>query len=147
MLQQSMAIEYAMAPAARLSRNEASALAGWIDESYRPLAGLVDTSQGEVTPEGLMSCWRRSGRLLISAAHSEHPVLTPEQNVRFRAVHDHHHLLTAAGFGWAGEKAAYDLACATAPEMIHWVLRSEILLQAAYKLETGLFAKQKLVRS
>ena len=146
MLQQSMAIEYAMAPAAQLSTNEASALIGWIEDSYRPLVGHVDISQGEVTPEDFILYWHRSGRLLVSAANGEHPVLTLEQNIQFRAVHDHHHLLTAAGFGWAGEKAAYDLACATAPEMIHWILRSEILLQAAYKLETGLFAKQKLVR-
>ena len=146
MQQQSMAIEYALASPAELTANELSAFVGWIGDGYRPLASLVDVTEADVLPEEFMAHWRHSRRLLISSAHSEHPVLTPAQNVEFRALHDHHHLLTAAGFGWAGELATYHLACATAPEMIHWILRSEILLQAAYKLETGEFAEQKLVR-
>jgi hypothetical protein len=142
-----MAIEYALAPQAAATPSEISAFLGWLDYSFSQIPATVEFTSADVEPAELMDCWRVTGRLLISEAHGETAPWDAETNRRFRAVHDWHHILTGAGFGWEGEKATYDYACATAPEMIHWILRSEILLQAAYRLETGSFAaEQKLVR-
>jgi hypothetical protein len=125
---------------------ETKAFRGWLADSFRCIAHSVVTTPAEVSPETFLATWQVTGKLLISAANSEHPFWDLETNVRFRAVHDFHHLMTAGGFGWDGEVATYNYAKTTAPAMIHWILRSEILGQAAAALRTGAFQEQKLVR-
>lgn len=125
---------------------ELASFRSWLAGSYAPIASLVDVTPADVTPETFVAHWQLQGRLLISSAHSEHPFWDTATNVRFRAVHDWHHLLTDGGFGWEGELATYYYAKRHAPERIHWILRSEILGQAAVAIRTGMFPEQKLVR-
>jgi hypothetical protein len=141
-----LAIKYAMSPAATITPGERSAFIGWLDLSYRQIADRVLITADELSPEDFLRQYKLDGSLLVTSANSAHPFWTVAENVRFRAVHDWHHILTGRRFDWAGELVTYDYACATAPTMIHWILRSEIAMQAAYAIETGDFAPQKLVR-
>jgi hypothetical protein len=45
-----------------------------------------------------------------------------------------------------GEILTYFIAQKSAPVAIHWLLFSEIILQAATAIHTGKFAPQKLVK-
>jgi hypothetical protein len=141
-----IAAQYVAGDPAIPSPAELASFRGWLAEAFRCIAHSVVVTPAEVSPETFMATWQVSGKLLISSAHSEHPFWDVETNVRFRAVHDFHHLLTDGGFGWEGEVATYQYAKATAPKLIHWILRSEILGQAAAALRMGAFQEQKLVR-
>jgi hypothetical protein len=87
------------------------------------------------------------GVLLISTAHNHHPYLTCEQNARFRAIHDHHHAEIGADSTLGGEIKAFNHARKHAPKSIHWLLFSEIVLQAAACIHNGEFQPQKLVKA
>lgn len=87
----------------------------------------------------------RQGILFISTAHNYHPFLTFEDNAKFRAIHDWHHLEVGADDSFEGELTTFEHAACIAPPMIRWVLLSEIVLQAAAFFHTGEFQPQKLV--
>ena len=142
-----IARQYLSGAASMPTEREAAAFTEWLRISYGPIAPMVCRTHQEVTPEDFMAAWLSTGKLLISDAHSEHPFLTVDQNVMFRAVHDWHHLQTGCEFDWQGEVAAFELAAELAPRCIHWMLRSEILGQAAAAIITGQFPAQKLVRT
>ena len=124
---------------------ETIAFEGWLTGQWAPIASLVDCTDQPVDPVVFVAYWQAKGRLLITTANSEHPFWDLRLNTMFRAVHDWHHLAVDQGFGWEGEVAAYRFAIKHAPERIHWILRSEILGQAAVALEFGSFPSQKLV--
>lgn len=95
----------------------------------------------------MVNYYQQFRELRISTANnSSHPVWTPNQNLMFRAIHDWHHIKTGDGFDMLGEIQAYCEAVKTAPQSIHWILFSEIVLQAAVAIHTGAFPSQKLVR-
>jgi len=62
-------------------------------------------------------------------------LMSTQQNLAFRAVHDWTHWKEGVGADWE-----------TAPREIHWILWSEVAGQAAACLETGEFQPQKLCR-
>ncbi len=124
---------------------ETIAFESWLTSQWAPIASLIDCTDQPVIPADFIFYWEARGRLLITTANSEHPFWDMRLNTMFRAVHDWHHLVVDRGFGWEGELAAYRFAVKHAPERIHWILRSEILGQAAVALETGEFPAQKLV--
>ena len=120
----------------------------WINDQWEQIRDMVRFTFQEVEPERMMAHYDATGELLISAAHNEPlPWLGKSQNVKFRAIHDWHHLQAVAGFDLNGEYAAFEYAKSTAPQCIHWMLYSEIVLQAAATIHTGSFQEQKLVRS
>ena len=124
---------------------ETIAFESWVTGQWAPIASLIDHTDQPVSPADFLSYWEAHGRLLITTANSEHPFWDLRLNTMFRAVHDWHHLVVDRGFGWEGELATYRFAVEHAPERIHWILRSEILGQAAVAIETGEFPAQKLV--
>ncbi len=142
-----IARQYLTGAASMPTDREARAFRDWLVKSYAPIAYMVRRTHDEVSPELFMAEWIATGQLLITDAHSEHPFLTVDENFMFRAVHDWHHLQTGCEFDWQGEVAAFELAAELAPVCIRWILRSEILGQAAVAVTTGQFPEQKLVRT
>ena len=124
---------------------EESFLKAWILGQYQSLPVDVVVTCDDVSPEQMLSHYQEHNELLISSAGSEHPILSQADNVRFRAVHDWHHISQGFGFDLDGEIAAARYAISLAPKAIHWMLWSEIALQAAACIKTGEFQPQKLV--
>jgi hypothetical protein len=85
--------------------------------------------------------------LLISNSGSESELLGTHHNLKFRAVHDWHHLKSGADFSILGEWQAYLHAITrTQSRIVKAVLFSEIVLQAAAYHVLGDFPEtQKLV--
>lgn len=73
-------------------------------------------------------------------------LMSQNQNLMFRAVHDWTHWKEQAGANWEGELAVTLAHIRSAPECIHWILWSEVAGQAAVQLTTGKFPPQKIVR-
>jgi hypothetical protein len=86
--------------------------------------------------------------LPISRLNNEPNVdlMSTQQNLMFRAIHDWVHWKENAGADWDGELAVTVAHVLTAPKEIHWILWSEVAGQAAVTLTTGSFPQQKLVK-
>ena len=130
-----------------LTQDEKQAFLGWLAGQYDAIKANVRFTPREVDPAQLKLRYASTGQILISTAHNDSPWLDRASNAHFRAVHDWHHLEHGLGFDVEGEHAAYLVAINSAPTVIHWILRSEIFLQAAACIETGSFQPQKLVKT
>lgn len=102
-------------------------------------------------PVSLDKCkriFKRFNILFISSEHNEPniAILSKSQNLRFRALHDWHHVRAKSDSTLTGEIIAFNEAKKTAPAFIHWILFSEIVMQAAVTIHTGSFPEQKLVK-
>lgn len=117
----------------------------WLEMEYLSIPHPVNFTDDEVSPELLLDTYQQTGDLLISSANNQ-SVWSHSQNLMFRAVHDYHHIKAKASFDLIGEIQAYGEAVKTAPESIHWILFSEIVLQAATAIHTGTFPVQRLVK-
>lgn len=92
--------------------------------------------------EGLL----KDNYLKISMLNNESPIFDCETNLKFRAIHDYHHLICHAEFNFYGEYATFEyISALTDNDIIKQILFSEIVLQAAYALVYGEFGEQKLV--
>ena len=118
----------------------------WLKREFDKIKYMVRFTPSEVDPTQMLIRLEETGQLLISSANSDSPWLTKKENVRFRAVHDYHHVRYGLSFDTDGEFMAFMAASAEAPKEIHWILRSEIWLQAAACSFFGGFQAQKLVR-
>lgn len=91
---------------------------------------------------------KRTGVLQISTDFNEHPFFTPDENLKFRAVHDYivHIIPGDAGpdFSRRGELRAYDLHRKLAPVDTWPALFTEVAAQACYANARGTFPEQKL---
>ena len=86
-----------------------------------------------------------TGKLYISTDYNEHPIFTPEQNLEFRAVHDHIvHIGRDVDFSMRGEIAAYNAHARLAPPDAMPALFTEIVGQAAPSALYGVFEEQKI---
>jgi hypothetical protein len=137
---------YVASPAAPISAAELTAWRRWIAAEFSRIPHPIRTVGQDVTLPECARLLAHTGRLYISSISLSHPLLSAAENLRFRAVHDWHHLTIGADSTFAGELAAYRRSAESAPTCIHWVLFSEIVLQAAARLYTGEFQPQKLVR-
>jgi hypothetical protein len=133
-------------PTATPTLRELVLFKGWLLAQFQALPVQVEVTEAEVSPEAMITHHAETGTLLISTAFCDHPHLSEADNVRFRAVHDWHHISRGLGFDWAGEQGTLAVACESAPSEIHWILTSEIALQAAAAIVTGEFHPQRLVR-
>jgi hypothetical protein len=118
----------------------------WIEAEFRQIPVPVRFTAADVDLPEMLATLRSTGDLLISIAHNSHPFLEGFANAKFRAVHDWHHVIIGADSTFAGELATFEHAAKHAPREIHWMLFSEIALQAAACIATGRFQPQKLVR-
>lgn len=119
----------------------------WLASQYDAIKANVRFTPSEVDPAQLKLRYVNTGQILISTAHSDSLWLDRASNAHFRAVHDWHHLEHGLDFDVDGEHAAYLVAISSAPKAIHWILKSEIYLQAAACVETGSFQPQRLVKT
>lgn len=87
---------------------------------------------------------RERNLLKISQLHCEHPLFTPEENVRFRAIHDYAHYLAGSDFSLQGEYSTYVYHASRIPQEAHAALYSEVAIQAAYFYRYGAFPTQKV---
>jgi hypothetical protein len=73
-------------------------------------------------------------------------IMSTQQNLWFRAIHDLTHWRIGADDSMEGEFNVTLAHIDTAPPSIHWILWSEVAGQAAIAITTGAFPKQKLCR-
>ena len=118
----------------------------WLNEAYAEIVTTVRYTPQEVDPVQLKIRYENTGDILVSTAHNNSPWLDKKENIHFRAVHDWHHLQYNHAFDCAGEYMVFEAASSLAPVQIHWILKSEIWLQAAARHCLGRFPEQKLVR-
>jgi len=145
-LAHTIAAEYLQAPAAVPTDRELQLLRGWIRAEFQQIPVTVRFESADIPLPEMLQRWEQSGVLFISIESISHPFLTDIENALFRAVHDWHHIVVDADSTLNGEVLAFEHACSTAPSEIWWMLRSEIVLQAAACVATGEFQPQKLVR-
>ncbi|WP_255017026.1 hypothetical protein [Cyanobium sp. A2C-AMD] len=121
----------------------------WIFKEFHnhKLGSIIEVVSDDVSPDEMLAHWHSKGILLVGDANSDHPFLSVADNVRFRALHDWHHISLGAGFDITGEYRTFEQAILTAPKYLWWVLFSEIVLQAAACIATGEFQDQKLVKT
>lgn len=123
---------------------ELSTLNGWINSEFKSLWFPVQFISAEISLDECKQLFKNSGVLFISSLHNNSKILTCEQNLKFRAIHDYSHILLGADSTFEGE---WDVWFHNdAPDSIQWILHSEIVLQAAVTVHTGSFPVQKLVR-
>lgn len=86
--------------------------------------------------------------MLISTIGNDHPLLSPESNLKGRAVHDFMaHIVCGCPFDGRGEFNAFEAQAALYPIKYRWALFSEIVGQACYFLTFGnFFEGQKIVK-
>ena len=73
-------------------------------------------------------------------------LMSTQQNLMFRAVHDFVHHKIKADATFDGELSVTLEHIKSAPESIHWILWSEVACQAAVTISTGQFPQQKLAK-
>lgn len=120
------------------------------DEPYNPKRQryrVVFSSENPYkTAEDMRAQVRKTGDLVIWNGESEHPVMSAEENLKLRAVHDYFaHIAGGAGFGLRGEISAYNRHMNFTPKQAAPALFTEVVGQAAYALVYGSFPKQKIV--
>ena len=86
--------------------------------------------------------------LPVSRLHNEpnSDLMSQQQNLMFRAVHDWTHWRLGADATFEGEFNVAMSHIESAPESIHWILWSEVAGQAAVSITEGNFPAQKLVK-
>lgn len=155
--QTNIASQWLAAPHTKPTHNERKAFGLWLmREFHRMRASGIEPLfvTREVPIEEAMAALSRPvlpGEirwLPVSRLNNEPNVdlMSTQQNLAFRAVHDWTHWKEGAGADWQGELAVTIAHTLTAPKEIHWILWSEVAGQAAACLETGEFQPQKLCR-
>ncbi|MDP3772739.1 MAG: hypothetical protein Q8Q85_00570 [Gemmatimonadales bacterium] len=118
------------------------ALADHIDRMYQQLATRVRV---ELTPNDpypdaatMQRDIARHGRMKVWQGGSDHPIWTPDQNWRFRAVHDYTvHLGGDHDFSLRGEIGAYNRHVKMAPVAARLALFVEVVGQTSCFFFTG----------
>lgn len=83
--------------------------------------------------------------LKIMKDHSDHPFFTPEQNWKFRTVHDWFtHVISGQPFTRKGELSAYNTHIKMFPPAAWPALFTEIVGQVCYQSTRGSFPEQKV---
>lgn len=136
--------------------NDPAAIAAWLAlrddtvQRYTLLRGQLQvelTDDSEPYPDAqAMLIDLDGGRLIVSRAHSTHPVWSVEENVAFRAVHDTlGHWPARSDFSWEGENAACAAHAPLMPLLARQALFTECIAQTAYTVTEGAFPEQKTV--
>lgn len=124
------------------------ALTRHIDVMFKRLQSKIEvifTDRDPYPDYAAMIADIKRGRMLVYTGSSEHPVFSPEENWRFRAVHDY--IAHAGGehtFSLRGEMAAYNRHVKLAPPDARLALFVEIVAQTSCFFYTGAFCEQKV---
>lgn len=116
----------------------------WINLEFDKIPYSVRFTNKNLTLAECKQKFNQTKVINISSTNSSHPVLSIRDNLKFRAVHDYSHIKLNCDDSFVGEYLTF-LNC-YAPKSIHWILFSEIILQAAVTISTGNFPAQKLVK-
>lgn len=157
--------------------NAAPSVDGGIKSSYKATVANIDKLHDaiekkmgiEIIPseddpygsdEEMIVDIKRNSRIKVYTGHSEHPYYSPEQNVKFRAVHDifAHYIphkrnvgkddkvkFKGFDFSFPGELDAYYMHKKYSPSACHPAYFCEIIGQVSYQAVTGEFGEQKLI--
>ena len=87
----------------------------------------------------------QNGVLKIWRGGTEHPVFTPELNLKLRTVHDYMtHCQRSTNFTLQGEIASYNAHMKTVPPEAAGALFTEVVGQASFFIKRGFFPEQKI---
>ena len=120
----------------------------WLHNQYFTIPVCTYFVRRSISLDRCKYLFNKFNILVITSEHNEpnEILFTKRENLQFRAVHDYHHIIGNSGSDFAGEYASFLTAANTAPAFIHWILFSEIVLQAAVTINTGNFPPQKIVK-
>ncbi len=112
-----------------------------------PIRPAYTATDPYATADALAAGWA-AGEFRIYSEYCDHPVFSVAENLRGRAVHDWYGHgngtgRKAAGFGLAGEIAAFRFQAARYPRWTWPVLAGEIVAQTAVFEVTGAFPAQR----
>lgn len=125
------------------------ALIQHVEKMYQRMLSKVDVKFVEGQPynsqKEMAEDVKETGVLKISTDFNEHDVFSPEQNLKFRAVHDYIvHILANVDFSDKGEVAAFNAHAKLLPSKAIPAAFTEIVGQACYANARGSFPKQKI---
>lgn len=123
-----------------------------VETFFRRISRDVDIrfvdGQPYESAEQMRESVKRTGVMEISTEGIEHPIFTPEQQLKFRAVHDYVvHILPGdrgPSFTERGEIRGYNLHRQLAPPRTWPALFTEVAAQACYVNSRGTFPVQKV---
>lgn len=137
---------------------EESAIPSWIalrdstNRLFKQMARKIDVRFVDEDPYPDFETMRddvvRNQRMLVWTGASDHAVWTPEENWRFRAVHDYMiHIAGGHPFTLRGEIGAYNRHVKLAPPKARLALFVEVVGQVCtYMYLNNQFAEQKICR-
>lgn len=125
------------------------ALISHIEKMYQRMLSKVKVVFVEGEPysnqKAMADDVKKTGVLKISKDFNDHDVFSPEQNLKFRAVHDYIvHILSNVDFTDKGEVAAFNAHSKLLPPKAIPAAFTEIVGQACYANVRGSFPKQKI---
>lgn len=125
------------------------ALISHIEKMYQRMLSKVKVEFVEGQPydsqKQMAQDVKETGVLKISTDYNQHDIFTPEQNLKFRAVHDYIvHILANVDFSDKGEVAAFNAHAKLLPQKAIPAAFTEIVGQACYANAKGSFPKQKI---
>lgn len=125
------------------------ALIGHVETMFKRMSSKVKVEYVSGQPYSsaaeMKEKMEETGVLEISTDFNEHPIFSPEQNLKFRAVHDYIvHILAGKDFSDKGEVGAYNAHAKMVPPAAIPALFTEVVGQACYANARGHFPKQKI---
>tara|TARA_R110002110_G_scaffold53605_1_gene154608 strand:- start:1393 stop:2040 length:648 start_codon:yes stop_codon:yes gene_type:complete len=125
------------------------ALAPFVNNMFNQIQSRVDIQFVDENPypseKEMCQDAMQNGVLKIWKGGTEHPVFTPELNLKLRTVHDYMtHCQRSTDFGLQGEIASYNAHMKTVPPSAAGALFTEVVGQASYFIKRGFFPEQKI---
>ena len=126
-------------------------LAAHTEKMFKQISTKVDIQFVDEDPyqsfEEMEKEIKEKGIMRVYTGASDHPVWTPEQNWKFRAVHDYMvHLAGGHKFTLRGEVGAYNRHVKTIPPDARLALFTEVVGQVSYYQIHKSFAEQKICK-
>lgn len=127
-----------------------TALEPFINKMFNQIQSRVDIQFVDEDPypseKEMCQDAMQNGVLKIWEGGTEHPVFTPELNLKLRAVHDYMtHCQRNTDFGLQGEIASYNAHMKTVPPAAAGALFTEVVGQGSHFIKRGFFPEQKIV--
>ena len=129
--------------------NSFEALKPFVDKMFNQIQSRVDVQFVDENPypseKEMCQDAIQNGVLKIWKGGTEHPVFTPELNLKLRAVHDYMtHCQRNTDFTLQGEIASFNGHMKTVPPSAAGALFTEVVGQASHFIKRGFFPEQKI---
>jgi predicted Zn-dependent protease len=143
-----MADAYSKGPEIELNSSIKKLFHGWLYSEYTKVTKHCDIHYvaADIPLDTVKALFEASDRLFISTLGTSavSDLMTDQENLHFRAVHDWMHLKIGADATWQGELATTLAHLNTAPKEIWPIIVSEVAGQASVTITTGNFPEQRL---